>query len=92
MLDELSTKNWRILIAATARKAPCLECGLVSGWHPRNWMFRHIPQRGGNRNAPKVKTERICPACSVKLLGEVKVKELRGITNARQTNEAEVKF
>lgn len=83
MLDALSTQNWRMLISGTARKAPCVECGVVANWHPKNWMFRHIPQRGGKRNEPKVKTERLCPGCSVKVLGEERVKELRGLNDPR---------
>ena len=51
------------LVAGTARRAPCVDCGTLSPWHPEQWMFRYIPVRGQGRHGAKVRTERLCPVC-----------------------------
>lgn len=59
------SNGWRPIIAGTVRRAPCVKCGVMSSWHPKDWFFRYIPVLGGGRHMPKVRTERICPTCVV---------------------------
>ena len=67
--------DWREYRAGTTRKAPCGRCGTVSSWHPKGWMFRYIATPGGNKHAPKVKTDRLCPPC----FAGMKQTEMRGV-------------
>ena len=47
----------------TAHKAPCIQCGVVSSWHPLGWVFRHTPIKGAGIHGPKVSSQRLGPAC-----------------------------
>ena len=55
--------EWREYHAGTTRKAPCAQCGTISSWHPKGWVFRYIPTPGGGKHERKVKTDRLCPSC-----------------------------
>ena len=59
--------EWKPLKSRTVKQGACATCGKMSTWHPRNWLFRHIPVRGKGVHGPKVTTERLCPVCVARL-------------------------
>ena len=60
--------EWRLMRSKTVRRSPCAHCGVLSSWHPQDWIFRHRSVRGQGIHGPKVRTEHLCPECR-KVLG-----------------------